>query len=111
MNKPDLKEVAIKEKRLLDFLDLHGFDAAVIGRSDNFAWITGGGDSRVVLSSETGFSYLVISRERKTLVALVADSSKVLIEELEGSDIVRMCSSGSKRRENPGCWNWWKGCG
>ncbi len=84
MNTPVFQEVAIKEKRLLDFLDLHDYDAAVIGRAENFAWITGGGENRVVLNSEIGFSYLVITREKKTVVSLIADGEKVLIEELEG---------------------------
>lgn len=84
MNTPDANEVKIKEERLRSYLEKSGYDAAVIGRADNFAWITGGGENRVILTSEIGFSYIVITLEDKYLVSQVMDGDKVMDEELEG---------------------------
>lgn len=67
-----------------DYLVKNGYHAAVIGRADNFAWITGGGENRVILTSEIGFSYIVFTPDKKHLVSQVMDGPKVMDEELEG---------------------------
>ena len=84
MNRADPQDVAIKEERLWRFLAGAGYDAAVIGRADTFAWLTGGGENRVIHSTETGFSLLMFAGGRKHLVSLVADGPRVMEEELEG---------------------------
>lgn len=84
MNVPDIDEVREKEQRLKKALEDSGYEAAVIGRADNFAWLTGGGDSRVISSSEIGFTYILYSAEKKYAFSLIADIYKVMDEELEG---------------------------
>ncbi len=74
-------EALIKEQRILACLEENHWDAAVIGRADNFAWLTCGGENRVILSSEAGFSYIVLTKSEKFMVALVADLCKVMDEE------------------------------
>jgi len=84
VNIPDMNEVREKEERLRKALEASGYQAAVIARADNFAWITGGGDSRVIASSEIGFSYILYTLDKKYVISLVADIYKVMDEELEG---------------------------
>jgi Xaa-Pro dipeptidase len=79
-----LSDVEIKEDRVHAFLEQEGLDALVLGRQDNFAWITGGGDSRVITTSEMGFGYLVITRDRKWLVSHSMDGQRFIDEQVRG---------------------------
>ena len=56
----------------------------VIARRDNFAWLTGGEESGVILNQETGFVYLVVTRKELTAAALWADAAKAKEELLAG---------------------------
>ena len=87
MNTPDSIEVGYKASRVREFLETKGYDIMVIGRQDNFAWFTDGGNNRVVLPSEAGFSILVITAKDIFLVSQVMDGRRVLEEELQGLDI------------------------
>lgn len=86
MNLPDKNEVLKKEKRIRGYLEAKGYDAMIIGRQDNFAWLTDGGTSKVISSSETGFSLLVITQTAKYLISQVMDGKRVMDEELAGLD-------------------------
>ena len=85
--KTNLIGIQEKKERVIDFLDRKGLDAVIIGKPDNFAWFTCGGNNKVVKSWDTGFSYLIISRSKNILVSQVMDGSRVLDEELKGLDI------------------------
>ena len=76
-----LADVQIKEARVRQFLEKEGLDALVIGRQDNFAWLTAGGDSRVVTTSEMGFGYLVLTRDHKRLVSHSMDGRRFIEEQ------------------------------
>jgi Xaa-Pro aminopeptidase len=78
---PDTRE---KLERVRSFLETKGFSAMILGRRDNFAWLTGGGDSTVVRSSERGFALLVVTRDRLHLVAQTMDGPRILEEEMLG---------------------------
>jgi antitoxin VapB len=85
-----LSDVSIKEERVHAFLEREGLDALVLGRQDNFAWLTAGGDSRVITTSEMGFGYLVITRDRKWLVSHSMDGQRFIEEQVpdQGYDLV-----------------------
>ena len=85
-----LSDVKIKEERIHAFLEREGLDALVIGRQDNFAWITAGGDSRVITTSEMGFATLVITRDRKWLVSHSMDGQRFIDEQVpsQGYELV-----------------------
>jgi antitoxin VapB len=87
-----LADVEIRASRVRAFLELEGLDAIVIGRQDNFAWITAGGDSRVITTSEMGFAYLVITQDRKWLVSHSMDGQRFLDEHVldQGYDLVTL---------------------
>lgn len=87
MNIPDILEVKEKERRVKEFFDKTGYEAMIIGRQDNFAWYTCGGNNRVVITWDNGFTYLVITREKTYGIAHVMDGPRVFDEELKGLDI------------------------
>ena len=62
------EEVDLKLERTRAFLDEAGLDAMVLGTRANFAWLTGGGLSHVVLSAEGGVGSLVVTREGQYLL-------------------------------------------
>jgi len=88
--KTSLKDILEKKDRILSFLDNKKLDAAVIGKPDNFAWFTCGGNNQVVKAWDTGFSYLIISREKNILVSQIMDGPRVIDEELKGLEIEYM---------------------
>ena len=79
-----LSDVKTKEKRVHAFLEREGLDALVLGRQDSFAWLTAGGDSRVITTSEMGFGYLVITRDHKWLVSYSMDGQRFQDEQVSG---------------------------
>ena len=79
-----LADVGIKEERVRAFLEQEGLDALVLGRQDNFAWLTAGGDNRVITTSEMGFGYLVLTRDRKWLVSHSMDGQRFIDEQVPG---------------------------
>ncbi len=85
-----LSDVKIKEERVHAFLEQEGLDALVIGRQDHFAWLTAGGDNRVITTSEMGFGYLVIARDRKWLVSHSMDGQRFVDEQVpsQGYELV-----------------------
>lgn len=87
MNIPDLSEFKEKERRVRILLDKCGYDAVVIGRQDNFSWYTCGGNNRVLITSETGFTILVITKLTTYAIAQIMDGPRVFDEELKGFDI------------------------
>jgi antitoxin VapB len=74
-------DVRVKEERLRTFLEREGLGAIVIGRQDHFAWLTCGGDSRVVTTSETGAALAVVTQERKYLLSYTMDGRRMLEEQ------------------------------
>ena len=56
----------------------------LISRRDNFAWITCGGDSRVINCTEVGVGHLVVTRDKHYLVAYYMDSDRMLQDQVPG---------------------------
>jgi antitoxin VapB len=74
-------DVRCKQERILEFLDRQNLDALILGRQDNFAWLTSGGDNRVVTTTEMGAALAVVTRDEKWLVAYPMDCRHILEEE------------------------------
>jgi Xaa-Pro aminopeptidase len=87
MNVPDIKDFKEKCRRVRNFLDENGFDAMILGRRDNFAWFTYGGDNKIFRSSDIGFGILVIKKDSITLVAQTMDAARIMDDELSGLPI------------------------
>lgn len=87
LNKTTVEDIEPKRDRILKYLDSKGYDGAVIGRRDNFAWFTSGGENKVLNFNEIGFSYLVIFKDKIQLVSQIMDGQRVIDEELNGLDM------------------------
>lgn len=76
---------AIQEKliQIEQWLDEQHAEALVIGRRENFAWLTEGQESGIMLSMDLGFVYLVITKREKYVVAMRADIRKATEELLK----------------------------
>ena len=77
-------DISVKQERIRAFLDREGLDALVLGRQDNFAWITGGGDNRVVTTTEMGAALAVLTANQKWLVSHTMDGRRLLEEQVCG---------------------------
>ncbi len=78
------EEIKEKEKRIRKFLEENESGALLLSRQNNFAWLTGGGDNHVVIASETGAASLLITRDKKYLIANNIESPRLEEEELSG---------------------------
>jgi Xaa-Pro dipeptidase len=72
----------IKLHRIREYINQYGYTGMVLSRQDNFNWITGGGNSRVVVPKEEGFGTIVVTPESVFMVAQVMDGSRIMDEEL-----------------------------
>jgi Xaa-Pro dipeptidase len=82
MERLNLNEVFMKEERSLRYMEENGYDAVVIGRRDNFAWLTCGGDNSVVRSAAEGVCLVIITKEDKLIVANTMDGQRIIDEEM-----------------------------
>jgi antitoxin VapB len=78
-----LEEIEEKRKRLLSLMEENDYKYVVIGRRDNFAWFTGGGDNKVIINRECGEAFLVIDRENIRLIAYQMDGQRFLDEQVQ----------------------------
>ena len=85
---PRSAESIEKQRRVNAFLDADGYDALVLGRVDNFAWFTCGGESHVSLAAEAGVGALLIERDRRTLITNNVERPRLWEEEIEGQGFV-----------------------
>lgn len=85
---PDLTKLfSEKTNRIRNYLDRNNYDALVIGRQDNFSWVTTGGHNIIVRTSESGASVLVFTLKKVMLIAHLMDGQRLIDEELTGLDI------------------------
>ena len=57
-------------------LDKH-YDGVVLGRRDNFTWITGGSKNHVLSSTENGVAYYIITQDDIMLIADCSDLARM----------------------------------
>lgn len=86
MNAVDIAEVNEKSRRVRNYFAQSGYEAMVIGRTDNFAWFTCGGNNKVLNTTEYGFTILVITESQVYVVSQVMDGPRIAAEELYGLD-------------------------
>jgi Xaa-Pro dipeptidase len=78
-------EVAEKVRRVRAFLGREKLSGVLLGHVRNFAWLTGGGDSHIVLGSPAGAaSLLVLADGRKFLISPNNESLRLMNEEVAG---------------------------
>jgi len=78
-------EVEEKVRRIREFLDREKLGGLLLSHVRNFAWLTAGGDSHIVLGSPSGAaSLLVLADGRLFLISPNNESQRLLQEELAG---------------------------
>lgn len=82
MNKKE--EVNLKIRRIINYLEQNNYEAAVIGRQDNFAWISCGGTNKILNTSECGSCLLFISKNERIIIAYSMDGQRIIDDELNG---------------------------
>lgn len=68
-------------------LAARGASAALLETRANFAWITAGGESHVVLSSESGVAGVLVASDRATVLTAVNEADRIAEEELAGTGL------------------------
>ena len=79
---------ASRRQRLLELLDRHAIDAIVLRRPANFAWYTGGADSRVDYVSPDGVADFVLTRDRECVVTSTIEAPRMRAEQTPELDVV-----------------------
>ena len=81
-----MREQDLKLKRIRDYILENDYTGMILGRQDNFNWITSGGNSRVVVPKDEGFGAIVVTQQQVYLVAQVMDGSRIMDEEMQNLD-------------------------
>ena len=79
--------LALLEERLdvvREVVAARGASAALLQTRANFAWLTAGGESHVVLSSETGVAAILVTNRSATVLTAVNEADRIAEEELSG---------------------------
>jgi Xaa-Pro aminopeptidase len=90
MNSPNAVDFAEKTKRLREYMDRSGYGAVLLARRDNVAWLTGGGDFKVLRDTETAFGVLLVTQDQIYLVAQSMDLDRIYDDELAGLGIEKV---------------------
>ncbi|WP_304174810.1 prephenate dehydratase [Limnochorda pilosa] len=77
-------EVREKLNRIERWLDEKGYDALLLQRRDNFAWLTGGARSHIPKATAFGESWIVVRKGSCTVVTNNIEAGRMLQEELPG---------------------------
>jgi len=75
---------ALKREKVRAWLKSAGLDGVIISRRDNFAWVTSGGDNRVINCSDVGVGHIVITHDRHYLVSYYMDSDRLIEDQVPG---------------------------
>ena len=73
-------------KRLLGWMEENGFSRFFLVRPENFAWLTGGGDSTVVAGE--GVAWLEVAKGKVRLHTSCIEAGRLVAEEVAGVDEV-----------------------
>lgn len=70
-----------KVEKLRKWMAANDYDGIILGRRDNYTWISGGAKNHVTSNTETGVAYYVIEPERIWLFADSSDLPRMLEEQ------------------------------
>jgi len=75
------EEIAIKEKRLRSLMDSLGLKGVLLKRQPNYSWFTAGGMNMVAISTDIGFSSLLVTDKERFCLANRIEASRNMEEE------------------------------
>lgn len=79
-----IEEVEAKLERVRTMMADEDLGAVVLGGQNTFAWITGGGDSHVVMGSELGVACAVVTADNQYVVCDNIEAGRINAEEVAG---------------------------
>jgi len=82
--KGELEEKLYRTRR---YLEEKALDGVYLKRRCNFAWITCGGDNRIVDHSEDGWSGVLVTKDRAVLITDNTELPRIVDEEIKGLPI------------------------
>lgn len=77
-----------RRERLRELMDHRGLGAMVLRRPANFAWYTGGGDSRVDHASPDGVADVVVCRDGDYVVTSNIEAPRMRTEQARGLEVI-----------------------
>jgi Xaa-Pro aminopeptidase len=86
-----VQDASAKRERVRAWLDRRGLDGVILSRADNFAWITSGGNNKVIEDLDSGVGHLVITRDHQYLVAFYMDAERLWEEQAAGQGYELVC--------------------
>ena len=75
-------------ERLLELIELNGLGAVVLRRPENFAWYTGGGNSRVEYAAPEGVADVVVTPQGEWVLTSTIEAPRMRAEEAVGFEVV-----------------------
>jgi Xaa-Pro aminopeptidase len=79
---------ALRRERLRQLIDGHGLAAVVLRRLADFAWYTGGGDSRVEHAAPDGVADLVVTADDDFVVTSTIEAPRMRSEQALGYEVL-----------------------
>jgi Xaa-Pro dipeptidase len=73
--------------RLRELMARRGVEAVVLRRPENFAWYTGGGNSRVEYAAPLGAADVVVTREHEWVLTSTIEGPRMRAEETPGFEV------------------------
>ncbi len=80
-------EVATRLEAVREVLDRTGRRAALLRTRRNFSWLTAGGESHIVLSSDQGVAPILVTRDDAVAITQNIEAARIAEEELDGLGI------------------------
>ena len=83
---PDGRRADVEEqhRRIIGFLDRHGYEGVVLGRADSVAWFTAGGDLVRDYACERSSVLIFVNRKCRAVLTDNVQSARVFEEEIAG---------------------------
>ena len=78
----------LRRERLQELLERRGLGAVVLRRAANFAWYTGGGDSRVDQASPLGVADVVVTPAGDSVLTSTIEAPRMRAEQARGFDVI-----------------------
>lgn len=82
MDKDIQNEFNTKMERILRLMENKNYGVVVIGTQSNFSWLSCGGNSKVLLTTDIAAAYCVITKDHRYMIAYTMDGPRNLDEEL-----------------------------
>jgi Xaa-Pro aminopeptidase len=81
-------ELEVKQRRVVEYLERHGLDGALLTRRDNFSWITLGRDNHIANNSPVGVASILVTKDgQRVCLANAIEAPRFRGEELVGTGI------------------------